>query len=61
MYLQYHDNPRLRAVVLAVGINQTDDVEQRGKQWPQIGIFHFLDVLEKLSDLKIFLFVKETP
>ena len=54
LYLQYDDDPGLRAVVLAGGINQTDNVEERGKQWPQIGIFHFLDVLEKSSDLKIF-------
>ena len=51
LYLQYDDDPGLRAVVLAGGINQTNDVEKRGKQWPQIGIFHFLDVLEKSSDL----------
>ena len=50
LYLQYDDDPGLRAVVLAGGINQTDNVEERGKQWPQIGIFHFLDVLEKSSD-----------
>ena len=60
-YLQNDDDSRLRAVVLAVGINQTDDVEQGGKQWPQIRIFHFLDVLEKSSELKIFLFVKQKP
>ena len=60
LYLQYDNDPSLRAVVLAVGINQTDNVEKGGKQWPQIGIFHFLDVLEKSSDFKIFL-VKNKP
>ena len=49
LYLQNDDNPRLRTVVLAGGKYQTDHVEQRGKQWPQIRIFHFLDVLEKSS------------
>ena len=55
MYLQYDNDPGLRAVVLAGGINQTDHVEQRGKQWPQIGIIHFQDVLEKSADFKVFL------
>ena len=53
-YLEYDDDPSLGAVVLAGGEDQTDHVEQRREQRPQVGIIHFLDSLDSWQFLELF-------